>query len=67
MQSIVSRSNVGRTRCGNCGWGPCTQEHCPARDVASFSCDKQGHFSAHCLSKEVLALSVLCFEEEEVL
>ena len=39
----------------------------PARDVACYSCCKQGHFSAHCLSKEVLALSVLGFEEEEVL
>ena len=59
----MSRSNVDRTRCGNCGrnW-----DKCPARDVACYSCGKQGHFSAHCHSKQVLALSIPGFEEEEV-
>ena len=36
----------------NCGNNSHLREQCPARNVTCFACQKVGHFSAHCRSRQ---------------
>ena len=39
-------------KCTNCGNNSHPREQCPARNATCFACQKVGHFSAHCRSRQ---------------